>query len=420
MATRLIYACGVIIAVAMVAVAGADPRTSPVWFFACLSSASGAYLVAVRLLPLAGLESRAPLVLCLALAAVWRLPLLMAPPVLSTDVYRYVWDGRLQHRGYDPYTVVPNDPAVERLHDQETKALNHPALPTPYPPAAELFFRAATYYGHESARALKTALELCDVLIVVLLLRSLAASGRSRSLVLAYAWNPLVALEVAGNGHVDLLGALLLLISAWCLAERRGTFAVLAWALAIGVKFLPIVLAPIFWRRVRPRDLAAGAALLLALYVPFLAHGSLPMGSLGTYLDYWRFNAPLFAAAEAVAPGRVVLALAVAIGMGVAGRLRKFAPPNAPAAWSWPIATALLVAPAVYPWYLLWLTPFLTGPATWPLAVWTVSVLIAYLDLLSGLPRWGIAVEYGLVLAASLACCSSDATSTQPTAEGSP
>jgi len=86
MATRLIYACGVVIAVAMVAVAGVDPRTSPVWFLACMGSAGGAYLVAVRLLPRAGPDSRAPLVLCLALAAAWRLPLFMAPPVLSTDV----------------------------------------------------------------------------------------------------------------------------------------------------------------------------------------------------------------------------------------------------------------------------------------------------------------------------------------------
>jgi hypothetical protein len=401
MAARLIYACGAIIAAAMMAVAGVDPRTSPVWFFACLASAGGAYLVAVRLLPRAELESRVPLVLCLALAAASRLPLLMAPPVLSTDVYRYVWDGRLQHRGYDPYAVIPGDPAVEGLHDQETRALNHPALPTPYPPVAELFFRVATD-GHESVRAVKTALEICDLLIVVLLVRSLEAAGRSRSLVLAYAWNPLVALEVAGNGHVDVLGALLLLCSACCLAERRRPLAVLAWASAIGVKFLPIVLAPIFWTRTRARDLAIGATLLLASYAPFLAHGSVPVGSLGTYLNYWRFNAPLFVGAETIVPGRLVMVLAVAVGVATAVALGRSRPIHAPATWAWPIAATLLVAPAVYPWYLLWLTPFLTGAATWPLAVWTVSVLIAYLDLISGLPRWGIAVEYGLVIGAFL------------------
>jgi len=419
MGTRLIYACGVIIAIAMMTVARVDPRTSPLGFFACLGAAGGSYLVVVRLLPQAGLESRGALVFCLGLAVVWRLPLLMGPPVLSTDVYRYVWDGRLQRLGYNPYTVVPSDPTVEHLHDQETKKLNHPALPTPYPPVAELFFRAATA-GNESARAVKMALELCDVLIVMILFRWLASSGRSRSLVLAYAWNPLVALEAAGSGHVDLLGALLLLCAAWCLAERRRTLATLAWTLAIGVKFFPIVLLPIVWRRVRPRDLAAGAVLLLALYGPFLVHGRLPIGSLGTYLDYWRFNAPLFAAAEAVAPARLGVALAVAIGIGVAARLRRFRPANAPAAWVWPIAATLLAAPAVYPWYLLWLTPFLTSAATWALAVWTMSVLIAYLDSISGLPRWGIAVEYGLVLAASMVSWSSNATSIQSTTEGSP
>ncbi|HEX9345932.1 MAG TPA: hypothetical protein VF919_00005, partial [Gemmatimonadales bacterium] len=127
-----------------------------------------------------------------------------------------------------------------------------------------------------------------------------------------------------------------------------------------------------------------------------------------------------FAAAEAIAPARLAIILAVAVGIGVAAVFRRAQPANAPAAWSWPIAATLLAAPAVYPWYLLWLAPFLTSEATWPLAVWTISVLIAYLDLISGLPRWGIAVEYGLVLAASMVGCSSNATSMQFTTEGSP
>ena len=75
---------------------------------------------------------------------------------------------------------------------------------------------------------------------------------------------------------------------------------------------------------------------------------------------------------------------------------------DAPAAWAWPLAAVLFAAPAVYPWYLLWLTPFLTTDATWPLAVWSVSVLVTYLDLISGVPRWAFAFEYGLVLAAAV------------------
>jgi hypothetical protein len=401
MASRLIYACGVIIAVAMITVARVDPRVSPLAFFACVGSAGVSYLTVVWLLPRARLESRLGLLLCLALGAIWRVPLLMSPPLLSTDVYRYVWDGRLQQLGYDPYTVIPNDPAVAALHDRETEQMNHPWLPTPYPPVAQFFFRIAMR-ANDSVRAMKAALVLCDALLVIVLWRWLDVSGRGAVRVLAYAWNPLVALEVAGNAHVDVLGALFLVVAAWCLTERRRRLAATAWMLAIGVKLLPIVLAPLFWKRVRPRDVALGAVVVMLLYVPFVSRHGLPIGSFGTYLDYWRFNAPLFGIVETVLPSRLVAALAALAGVAVAARLRQVCAVDAPAAWAWPLAAGLLAAPAMYPWYLLWLTPFLTNGATWPLAVWTVSVLVTYVDLIIGMPRWVVALEYGFVLAAAV------------------
>src|SRR5262249_55974172 len=123
MASRLIYACGVIIAVAMIAIARVDPRVSPLAFFACVGSAAASYLTVVWLLPRTRLESGSALVFCLGLAALWRVPLLVSPPLLSTDVYRYVWDGRLQHLGYHAYTVIPADPAVAEPHRPQTPQL---------------------------------------------------------------------------------------------------------------------------------------------------------------------------------------------------------------------------------------------------------------------------------------------------------
>src|SRR5439155_849584 len=96
------------------------------------------------------------LALCLVLAAVWRIPLVATPPRLSTDVYRYVWDGRLQRLGEDPYRVVPDDPAVAHLHTPVTRQLNNGWVPTIYPPGAELFFRAVSAV-EEPARAMKGA-----------------------------------------------------------------------------------------------------------------------------------------------------------------------------------------------------------------------------------------------------------------------
>lgn len=385
---------GLVIAACILGISFFDSRTHARVFVVCTVLAGIAYLRTVWLLGRFAGGSNRLLAFCLVLAAAWRVPLLLSPPTLSTDVYRYVWDGRIQRLGYDPYIVVPGNSAVRHLHTAETLLMNHPDFPTPYPAAAELFFRAVTMVD-ESARAMKSAAFLCDAALVTVLLWWLSASNRSQWWVLAYAWNPLVALEGAGNGHIDLLGALGLVLTAALLARGRRKVAVIAFALAVGVKFLPVILVPLFWRRIRLRDAALGLGILAALYIPFLGHGRLPLGSLGGYLARWRVNAPVYSALEWVFPTKGLSGVPVAVGFAVAVWARWHLDPDSPEAWAWPVATTLVFAPAIFPWYLVWVTPFLLTPRTLPLAVWTVSSLAVYWPL----PGWAaMVVEYGSVL----------------------
>jgi hypothetical protein len=410
-AAVLIYACGALIGAPLFLIALTDPRNRPILFLVCALVAGGAYLMAMVLLQgFRGVGGRTGLFTALAVAALWRIPLVAALPVLSSDVYRYLWDGRVQRLGYNPYVVIPDDPSVANLHTSATRQMNNRGVPTPYPPVAELFFRGVTAI-HESVRAMKIALLLCDGLIVAVLLRWLMTSGRNPWLVLAYAWNPLVALEGAGSGHVDLLGALFLVAVALWLTQRRTLLASFAFALAVGVKFLPVVLAPLLWRRVRARDAVAAAALLLALYYPFRSAGFLPTGSLGPYFADWRFNGPLFNGLESFASPWVLVGVAVALGLAVASLLvRQGATGDAPADWGWPMATTLAFAPSVYPWYLLWLTPFLGTRATLPLAAWTVTSLVTYVvwhpAYVVGwkVPGWALTIEYGAVVVVAVWC----------------
>ena len=385
---------GLVIAGGILGIAFFDSRTHARVFVACTALASIAYLRTIWLLGRLGGGSNRLLALCLVLAAAWRVPLLLKPPTLSTDVYRYVWDGRLQRLGYDPHIVVPSDSAVRHLHTAETRLMNHPDFPTPYPAAAELFFRAVTMVD-ESARAMKSAIFLCDAALVAVLLWWLSASNRSRWWVLAYAWNPLVALEGVGNGHIDLLGVLCLVLTAAALARGRRTVAAIAFALAVGVKFLPLILVPLFWGRIRLRDAALGVGVLAALYIPFIGHGQLPLGSLGGYLARWRVNAPVYSALEWVFPMKGLVAVPVAVGFAVALWTRWRLALDSPEAWAWPVTMTLLFAPAIFPWYLVWITPFLFTPRALPLAVWTVSSLAVYWPL----PVWAtMVIEYGSVL----------------------
>lgn len=376
-------------------------------FTASLAVAGIAYLFATREFFATPGFPRRLIVIALLLAAVWHVEFLRLPPGADDDIHRYVWDGRLQRLGYNPYLVVPSDPAAAALQTAETRNLNNPDLPSPYPPAAQLFFRAVTAV-HESTFALKIVFVLCDLALVFVLLDLLRSKRLAPHLVLLFAWNPLLAIEVAGSGHIDIVGTLLLVISVAALARRWRAIAGLTFGLAVAVKFLPIVVVPLYWKRIRVRDAALAFAVVAILYVPFLDHGRIPIGSLSTYVQSFRFNGPAFAALNRVAPPQVVAAFAVVVGLLVATWRRRRAPEWPPHVFAWPMATALLFAPAVFPWYLLWLLPFLTSAPTLPLTVWTVAIIPTYVmwhlrSLGSGwgaLPGWVMLVEYGCVATA--------------------
>ena len=375
-------------------------------FIIPLAVAGVAYLLAVRELFYAPGFPRRVIVIALVLAALWHIPFLVRSPGSDDDVHRYIWDGRVQRLGYNPYVVVPSDPAFATLHTPETRTLNNPEVPSPYPAGAQLFFRAVTSI-HESIFALKVALVVCDLAIVLVLLDVLRCTRQGAHWVLAYAWNPLLA-TAAGSGHIDILGALLLLVSVAALLRRWRAVAALAFGLAVSVKFLPIVLLPLYWKRVRIRDAALAAIAVGLLYVPFLNHGRIPIGSLGTYVQRFRFNDAVFATLERVAAPRVVAGLAVLVGFLTSIVMRKKSAEGSSDAFAWPMAASLLCAPVVYPWYLLWLLPFLRSASTVPIIIWTLSIIPTYyvwhLRTVGRpwlVPGWIMLLEYGSVAVAA-------------------
>jgi len=136
----------------------------------------------------------------------------------------------------------------------------------------------------------------------------------------------------------------------------------------------------------------------------FFNHGRIPIGSLGKYVQSFRFNGPLFAALDQMVPPQMLVGLAVLAGFLLAIWMRRKAAAFSPDAFAWPMAASLLCAPVVYPWYLLWLLPFLRSASTVPIIIWTVSIIPAYLvwhQRILGrpwvLPGWIVLLEYGSV-----------------------
>jgi hypothetical protein len=188
--------------------------------------------------------------IALTAAVAFRLIAAVAPPSLSDDIYRYVWDGRVQAHGHHPYKFPPDDPMRAELRDDVWEKINHKEIATIYPPLAELVF-AALAAAKLGVTGFKLVFALLDAVVVFALLRLIDALGLPRARVLLYAWNPLAVVETAASGHVEPLGLVLLVGSVAFLVEGKMVRAAAALAGAVQVKLLPLILVPGFARRLK-------------------------------------------------------------------------------------------------------------------------------------------------------------------------
>ena len=248
----------------------------------CVSAA--VYLVAVA----AMLRRPSPgrvLWIVLLVAVAMRVPLIIAPPFLSSDVYRYVWDGRVQAAGINPYRYIPDDPALAGLRD--TKIFPHinraDYAPTIYPPVAQVIF-AIVGRLWSSVTGLKVMMFGFEALAMFCLLGLLDSAGLPRERVLIYAWNPLPVWAFAGNGHIDAAVGAFVALALLLRVRRWDGWAGLALGLAVLTKFLPAVIAPVLWRRGAGWRLAAVALVtVVALYAVYSGVGWRVFGFLGGY-----------------------------------------------------------------------------------------------------------------------------------------
>ncbi|HVH81986.1 MAG TPA: glycosyltransferase family 87 protein, partial [Stellaceae bacterium] len=218
-----------------------------------------------------------------ALAITMRVPALVAPPYLSSDIYRYVWDGQIEAAGFNPYLHTPVDPDLASLRDQDIyPQIASPYAPTIYPPAAEGLFLAVTRISG-TVTAMKVAMLLCEVVTFVLLVHLLALEGLPIARVLIYAWHPLPIWEFAGSGHIDAPMITFSVATLWALRRKRDGLSGLFLAVATLTKLYPMVLLPSLYRRWDWRlPVAFGVAIVVG-YVPFMSAGLRIFGFLPGY-----------------------------------------------------------------------------------------------------------------------------------------
>jgi len=388
--TAGLFACGAGLAALTIAGLSFQRGNHLDRFLVAVAAQSVIYAIAVWLTWHGGSSRRITLAI-VSLAIVIRIPVAFAPPYLSTDIHRYVWDGHIEAAGFNPYRYAPTDPRLAALRDPRIYPLiASKDAPTIYPPVAEAIFLAVTRVS-ESAAALKVAMAICDVIAFFLLVRLLALEGMPTGRVLVYAWHPLPLWEFAGSGHIDVVLIVCLLAAFYSARKRRTGLSGLFLAAATLTKFYPALLAPALYRRWGWRMPATFAAAIVVGYLPFVSAGPQVLGFLPGYAHQEGFDAagtgfylldllhhmPAFASLSARGYAAGALAVLAVLGLAVALRPDRDRPPYAAAA---ALAALFMVAVSPhYPWYFSWLIVFACCVRSFALLWLTNACLLLYL-----------------------------------------
>jgi len=403
----LLVAAGLALLVLELAGLRAQARDALPWFVALALAQGGVYFVAVWWV---SSGRPAPLALVLGAAVVLRLPLLLSPPSLSTDIYRYVWDGRVQAAGTNPYRFVPAAPELAALRDDRIYPhINRREYAvTIYPPAAQASFLAVTRVS-ESVLWMKTSVLAFEGLAIWLLLRLLRRSGRPEPEVLLYAWHPLALWEFAGSGHLD--AAPMALVLAALLGTARGKSALSGLALGVATlfKLYPVVVLPALWRRGDWRMPLAFAGTVALGYLPYASVGTGVLGFLPGYAreEGLLTGSPYFLLqmADSVA-GRelpawlyLIPAVLVLIGLSIWAVRQEGERAREKAALALGAAAMIAVSPH-YAWYFAWLLPLAALTRCLPMLLLGVTSFVLYVSLLWDSPSTRLWSNAGVYLPA--------------------
>jgi len=318
--------------------------------------------------------SKPELMAAFALAALMQGLLVFTSPTLSDDMYRYVWDGRVQAQGISPYRYPPNAPELVYLRDNAIwPHINRKNVVTVYPPAAEMVYALLWRIWPDSARWFQIVVAASGLLAGVLLVGLLQTAGRSPTRVLIYLWSPLLAFETAHAAHVDGLILPLLVGAWWARLKERDTWVGILLGLATAMKFYPALLLPALWR---PRHTTgrwrlplAFSLTVLAAYLPYwVTTGSGVIGFLPTYLReqfnvgplvnllFWLCSSlnldPRLSVGVLLLTILALISLVMVLRPAADGEtaLRRCV---------WLMGVYTLLSYNLFSWYLLWLLPLL-------------------------------------------------------------
>jgi alpha-1,6-mannosyltransferase len=348
-------------------------------------------------------------------------------PQWSEDGARFLWDGELLRQGQNPYGLTPTQVREQQGQGSGVSAqlfqdLNSPNYYSVYPPLNQAFFWLGALAAQGSIAqgyfALRCLLLLGEIGVFYLLWGLMVRFQLPGKQILLYWFNPLVILEVVGNLHFEGFVLLFLLASLGSLSRQKLEWSGAFWGLAVGMKLLPLLIAPafFFWKGVRNSSqfwgMAAGVLVLTFLPLVYWNAWENFLQSLELYQGKFEFNASFYYLFRAIGYElagfntiwyltKIGVVITLLGAVWISWKRSNVSIFEIPGVWVQLYLLYFLFQPVVHPWYLLPGLGLSILSRQWTFLLWSFGAIFSY-QAYSQNPvdeqTLFLGLEYGLVL----------------------
>jgi len=280
-------------------------------------------------------------------------------PIGSDDYYRYLWDGKVQSNGINPYLYAPEDQSLNPLHSELLPGkISYPRIRTIYFPVSQFLFTLAYRISGKNAIGLKISLLLAELLILISLYYLLKRFSMDLKYILVYAILPLIIFQFFTDAHIDLVGAALLLASVTLCFYDKKFLSYILLGLSLSVKPTGLLLIPFLFQNEqkileRIKSIFIPIIVFIITFLPYVFTAN-PLDTLINFTAKWTFNGMIYNILDIFLSNNLsirlicgILFLVVFIFLFVykTDFLKKV---------YLSLFLLMIFSPVVHPWYLIW------------------------------------------------------------------
>lgn len=336
---------------------------------------------------------------------IFRISVLFQPVTASDDIYRYIWDGKVQQNNINPYKFAPESKELGFLHSNIIpKYVNHPDIKTIYPPLSQYIFYISYKLFGENYYGFKFILLIFELATILFLFLTLKHLNIRPEYIAIYSICPLPIMQFMIDGHVDTAGISLLTAGLYFLVKKKYFISYLFLGFSISIKLITGMVLPYLYNK---RNLKLILSIILPLivftltYIPYLSSHVNPFESLATFTRDWTFNGSIFEIFFRLINDNQIARKITAAIFVLFGLLLFFSKKDLLYKIVLIFFIFLLLNPTVHPWYVTWLAALLALNFRWSGIAFITLVNLANFTVINyrlngiwSMPDYILLIEY--------------------------